>query len=258
MTNIMMIGGNGRIGKYMQKLGYKNLECDITKPSTINDSMSKYRPHIVLLLAAKSSIEWCENPDNLQEAINVNTRGVFNVLKSAEMFGANVVMISSDHLFSGGNGGWWGRGPYNEDAKPFPVNFYGKTKLAAEGALKAFDNFKVVRTSYLFDWERLSTKLGQPQPTFIKRSFMYLPHFCADLSNYLQNYDTMPKLLHISGSVTCSWFDFMRSFNTVTPKTKEDKSMVKRPYAGGLKTKYNFFVPTPYTLGVSDMLGDSQ
>jgi dTDP-4-dehydrorhamnose reductase len=258
MTKIMMIGGNGRVGKYMQKLGYKNLECDVTFPVVVSDALWTNKPDIILLLAAKSSIEWCEQPENLQETINVNFRGTFNVLESAEKIGAKVVMISSDHVFSSCKGGWWGSGPYNEDAKPFPINLYGQTKLAAEGLQREFDNFKVVRTSYLFDWQRLQPKLGQPQPTFIKRSFMYLPHFCNGLHYYLQNYDTMPKLLHLSGSKTVSWFDFMRSFTVVKPKTKEDKTMTKRPLRAGLKTKYDIFQPTPYQLGVDDMLKNAK
>jgi len=258
MANVMMIGGNGRVGKYMQKLGYKNLECDVTKPETLDDILSKHAPDIILHLAARSDVEWCEQPENLQETINVNFRGTFNVLESAEKINADVVMISSDHLFSGGKGGWWGSGPYDENDKPFPVNLYGQTKLAAEGLQQEFDNFKVVRTSYLFDWERLQPKLGQPQPTFIKRSFMYLPHFCNGLHYYLQNYDTMPKLLHLSGSKTVSWFVFMRSFTVIKPKTKEDKNMTKRPLRAGLKTKYDIFQPTPYQLGVDEMLKDAK
>lgn len=257
MTKIMMTGGNGRVGKYMAKWVDGNLDCDVTKPETIDDTLSIHKPDIILHLAAKSDIDYCENPANEKEVIATNVRGTFNVLTAAEKTGAKVVMLSSDHLFSGGNR-WWGSGPYDEDDKVFPVNFYGQTKLAAEGFLQAFDNFKVVRTSYLFDWERIQSKLGQPQSTFIKRSFMYLPHFCADLYLYLRNYDTMPKVLHLSGSKTCSWFEFMSSFTVVKPKIQEDKTMTKRPYGAGLKTKYKFFPPTSYHAGVKDMLKDSQ
>lgn len=257
MTKVMMTGGNGRIGKYMAKWVDGNLECDITDSRSLDDILSKQAPDIILHLAARSDVDWCENPANEKEAIAVNVRGTFKLLHAAEMIGAKVVMLSSDHVFSGGNR-WWGSGPYDEDDKTFPTNFYGQTKLAAEGFLEAFDNFKVVRTSYLFDWERIQSKLGQSQPTFIKRSFMYLPHFCSDLYLYLQNYDKMPKVLHLSGSKTVSWYDFMRSFTVVQPKNKEDKTMTKRPYGAGLKTKYKFFLPTSYHQGVKDMLKDSQ
>ena len=253
MTKIYMTGGNGRIGKYMTKWVDGNLECDVTKPETIDDALSKNKPDIILHLAARSSVDWCEKPENEKEAIAVNVWGTFNVLSAAEKIGAKVVMLSSDHVFSGGNR-WWRRGAYDEDARTFPINFYGQTKLAAEALLQAFDNFKVVRTSYLFDWDRLQDKIGKPQPTFIRRSFMYLPHFCSDLYLYLQNYDKMPKVLHLSGSKTVSWYEFMSSFTVVQPKDKEDKTMTKRPLRAGLKTKYKLFPPTSYHVGIKEML----
>lgn len=254
---IMTIGGNGRIGKYMAKWVDGNLDCDITNPYSVDDTLSKERPTHILHLAAKSDIDWCEKPENEKEAIAINVRGTFNVLTSAEKIGAKVVMLSSDHVFKGGKGGWWGGGPYDENDKPFPVNFYGTTKLAAESFTEAFDNFKVIRTSYLFDWERLQSKIGQPQPTFIERSFMYLPDFCSDLVMYLRKYDEMPKILHISGSRTVSWYEFMSSFTRVSPRTTENKSMTKRPYRAGLKTKYKFFYPVSYEAGVKQMLKDA-
>lgn len=255
---IGVTGYKGRVGSYVVGFpDFVGLDCDVTKPEQIDSELKNKEVDIVLHLASKSSVDWCENPVNEKEVIATNVRGTFNVLTAAEKTGAKVVMLSSDHVFSGGNR-WWGSGPYDEDAKTFPVNFYGQTKLAAEGFLQAFDNFKVVRTSYLFDWDRLQSKIGQPQPTFIKRSFMYLPHFCADLYLYLQNYDKMPKVLHLSGSKICSWFEFMSSFTIVKPKTKEDKTMTKRPYRAGLKTKYKFFLPTSHHAGVKQMLKDAQ
>lgn len=164
-------------------------------------------------------------------------------------------MLSSDHVFDGKWG--WLRG-YREDSTPNPVNFYGQSKLAAEALTETFSNFKIVRTSYLFNKERLKGKEFDSQPTFIRRSFMYLPHFAVRFMQYLGEFDKMPTIVHISGSKSVSWYEFMSSFEDVSPRDVEiDRfaNLAPRPHYAGLKTKYNFFAPISYKEGIAEMLG---
>lgn len=251
---IVMTGGNGRIGKYMQEWGVEPLAGDITNPSDIDDRVSWAKPDIILHLAAISDIDYCENPANEKEVIGVNLKGTYNLLTVAEKYKAEVVMLSSDHVFSGKRSlaNVWG---YNEDAKPNPINFYGQSKLAAEGWQQAFSNFKIVRTSYLFDAERLKGKEEFSQPTFIRRSFMYLPHFASHLFHYLQNYSIMPKILHLSGSKVVSWHKFMSAiYPNIESRSREMYDVSPRPYYAGLRTKYKFFLPLSYLDGIKEML----
>lgn len=189
MTKIMITGANGRIGRHLVKQGVSPFIADMTSPFEINDTMSKEKPDIVVHLAAKSNIDWCEKPENKQVVIDTNFRGTCHLLFAAEQQKAKVVMLSSDHVFSGRE--WFT--PYHEKRKPNPVNFYGTSKLAAENLMEAFPDFKVIRTSYLFDKERLEGMAGQSYPSFIYRSFMYLPHFISNLMQYLSEL----SLIHI-------------------------------------------------------------
>src|SRR6185369_12652133 len=136
-----------------------------------------------------------------------NLKGTYNVLHASESLGVKVVMLSSDHVFNGKEVFKWS--PYKETDTPNPVNFYGKSKLAAEALQEAFAYYKIIRTSYLFDEERLARKIYESQPSFILRSFMYLPHFVSNLMEYLNRWDEMPSILHISGSRTISWYKLM-------------------------------------------------
>ena len=212
MKKICMTGGRGKIGSYLSKLGAIDLECDVTNTLEIQRSIKYYKPDIIVHLASKSDVNWCEKRENEQKVIDVNFSAVSKVCSEAEKVGCQVVLISSDHVFPGG---FWS-GKYKEDDNRKPLNFYGTTKVAAEGLTSIYSNLKIVRTSYLFDESRLRWDLDGMKkgyiaefPTFIRRTFMYLPHFALSMMNYLQRLDDMPEILHISGSNSVSWYEFM-------------------------------------------------
>jgi dTDP-4-dehydrorhamnose reductase len=151
-------------------------------------------------------VDFCEKPENQKLVIDVNVHGTHKVAEACERYGCQMVLLSSDHVFDGKR--WFGK--YDEQSKASPVNYYGLTKYAAEGWANLYDNVKIVRTSYLFDKDRLQDKGWGEYPTFIKRNFMHYEHFANRLSLYLQNIKDMPKVLHLAGSVNLSWYDFMR------------------------------------------------
>lgn len=249
---ISMTGANGFVGKELQQWGIEPLVCDVTKPEQVHDVISANKPDIIIHLAAISDVNFCEDKQNEYTVISTNLIGTNNVLEAAQDYGAKVVMLSSDHVFDGKWG--WLRG-YREDSTPKPANFYGLSKLAAEALTKTFPDFKIVRTSYLFNRERLKGKEFESQPTFIHRSFMYLPHFARTLMQYIGIFDAVPTITHITGSKSVSWYEFMSTFEDVSPRDVEpDYTFSPRPHYGGLKTKYKFFHPVSYEQGIVEML----
>jgi dTDP-4-dehydrorhamnose reductase len=252
MTKIMMTGGKGFVGKELRGWGIDPLFCDITSSEEVHDAVVTSKPDIIIHLAAISNIDFCESKNNEKLVIDTNLIGTHNILEAAESYGAKVVMLSSDHVFSGKWG--WLRS-YREDSTPNPVNFYGYSKFAAEALTEKFPNLKIVRTSYLFNKARLEGKELESQPTFIYRSFMYLPHFCSRLIQYVNNFDKMPTITHITGSKIVSWYKFMSEFEDVSPRDVEpDYTYAPRPHYAGLKTKYDLFAPVSYTSGIAEML----
>lgn len=251
---IYMTGGSGFVGRELAGWGVDSLVCDITKPEQVYDTLSSAKPDIIIHLAAISNVDYCEKFENEQKVIDVNLRGTYNLLDAAGKCDAKVVMLSSDHIFDGRWG--WLRG-YREDSTPNPINFYGYSKLAAEGLIETFSNFKIVRTSYLFNRERLVGKELESQPTFIHRSFMYLPHFCSQLMQHVTSFDDMPTITHITGNKIVSWYKFMSEFEDVSPRDvniKDEFKLAPRPHYGGLKTKYKFFQSISYKQGIEAML----
>jgi len=239
-----MTGVNGRIGKKLAEQGVKPLYCDVRDLEMVDNTVSEVMPNIIVHLAGKTNVDYCEKKENEEDVIRTNFLGVDNVASVAEKYGATFVLLSSDHVFSGKR--WLPWHTYNEKSSPLPVNFYGLTKLAAEGLRKLYPNFKIVRTSYLFDKERLDATLGQSYPSFIHRSFMYFPHFISNFMLYLNQIDKMPDILHITGSETVSWYKLMGEYLGDTDILHHDKDIsteAPRPHRAGLTTRYPDLLP---------------
>ena len=72
----------------------------------------------------------------------VNVEAVETLAQQCNDTGARLIQLSTDFVFNGLDG------PYEESARPDPVNFYGKSKQAAENAARraGFDKWTIVRT----------------------------------------------------------------------------------------------------------------
>ena len=117
---------------------------DVTTPDDVNTVVQDYEPDVVVNCAAVSDISECEEDRN--RAWAVNARAVRTLAKQCRSLNAHLVQVSSDFVFNGK------RGPYDEKARPDPVNYYGRTKLAGENALREFDflDWAIVRTVLLY------------------------------------------------------------------------------------------------------------
>lgn len=216
-------------------------------------------PDVVIHLAGVSNVDYCEQPENWDVVRKVNFTGTVNVARACSEHGRiTMVYISSEHVFPGRP---FFMGPYTEhDAiNKVGVNNYSLIKIACEALRYTFQGMKVVRTSYLFDWVRLMneeipfTELDYAFPTFIHRSYIYLPHFVHNLLRYAENIEFMPSVLHLAGSVVTSQYqfmsDFVRFFNVqgvrIEKRTTEwptgDGSPViaRRPHRVGLDVQFS-------------------
>ena len=248
---IGITGATGKVGKLLvEKYGAIPLEADIRSSNEIERAITKVKPNVIAHLASYSDVDWCEKKENWGEVIAVNYTGTRHVLNIARNHGIGVMLLSTDHVFDGK------RGKYKEDYRFLsafgkynkPVNGYGLSKLCAEVLRPAYDNMKIVRTSYLFSKDRLENDMESiyNPPTFLYRSFMYANHFVDSLYKYLTEFKEMPPVLHLSGSETVSWYDFalawasMYNFNKdrIVPRKYEleRKGLAPRPKRCGLNT----------------------
>lgn len=175
---ILVTGANGFLGYYISKqLLEKEYEViaagrgscrlpftdhklfhyesmDFTDPFAVQDIFQKYVPEVVVHAGAMSRVDECEL--NQWQAYVTNVEGTVTMLLNAEEYKCFFVFVSTDFIFDGE------RGMYNEDDLPGPVNFYGKTKLEAEAAVK----------EYGYDWAIVRTILIYGKPTSGKANIL--------------------------------------------------------------------------------------
>ncbi len=183
--------------------GYAPL--DVTQPDEVENLFQDFTPNVVINCAALSDVAECE--ENRNEAWAVNARAVKTLARSCRDTGARLVQVSSDFVFDGK------RGPYREDARPNPVNYYGRTKLAGENAVRevGLSNWAIVRTVLLYGTgENLSRsnvvlwmidELSKGRPLHIVDDQYRTPTYVDDLATGIERLVHFEKtgIYHISG-----------------------------------------------------------
>ncbi|GGZ33940.1 NAD(P)-dependent oxidoreductase [Echinicola pacifica] len=104
--------------------GYTYASMDITDESAVMEVFGKYAPKLVIHGAAMTNVDQCET--EREDCYAQNVRAVSHILNGCEAQGAYLVHVSTDFIFDGAEG------PYDEQAVPNPINYYGETKLQAE------------------------------------------------------------------------------------------------------------------------------
>ncbi|MFN3597200.1 MAG: SDR family oxidoreductase [Rubricoccaceae bacterium] len=122
--------------------GYTPL--DVTDGAAVEALMQDFAPGVVLHLAAMSKVEPCERDKQTCWAVNVDATA--RLAAACHRHGARLVFLSTDFVFDGQ------AGPYAEDDRPAPINAYGRSKLAAENAIRSsrLREWAVVRTTLVY------------------------------------------------------------------------------------------------------------
>ena len=212
VMKIGITGSKGRIGRYLVSRGCVPLDCDITDPIEVSAEIFKVKPTVIINCAGISDVDYAQN--NYKESTVVNVRGFYNLCSAAMNYGAMVVGLSSDHVFSGK---LWYPFTYHEHSKPKPINDYGWTKYGMESVARTYFNAYVVRTSFAFDSVRLSPEIQKfiargytsYYSVDIVRSFISLDSLAENLIYHATNINKMPKILHIAGTRSANWHTFM-------------------------------------------------
>jgi dTDP-4-dehydrorhamnose reductase len=221
---------------------------DVTTPSTVESVIEDYNPDAVVNCAAVSDVTECEEDRN--RAWAVNARAVRTLAKHCRAVDARLVQLSSDFVFNGE------RGPYEEDARPDPVNYYGRTKLAGENALREFDflDWALVRTVLVYgtanDLSRSNVvlwmidQLSQGEVIHVVDDQWRTPTYVRDLADGIVRLVDREKtgIYHLSGRemvtihelarTVADVFDFDRSLIDPVPSDYFDDA-VERPSKTG-------------------------
>jgi dTDP-4-dehydrorhamnose reductase len=126
-------------------------EVELTKSETVSRLLDYHKPQVVIHTAAMSKPDECNEHKELCLASNV--QATKNLLQFPV---THFIYISTDFIF-GENG------PHGENEIPAPLNFYGESKLMAEGEVKNSGiPYSIVRPVFIYGktWNGL-------RPTFL-------------------------------------------------------------------------------------------
>jgi dTDP-4-dehydrorhamnose reductase len=267
-NRILITGSNGMLGQravqfYSSKENIELLTTSVEEKSVINsveyissdiknrDSIKKviydYCPDFIVHTAAFTNVDLSEKLR--EEAWKINVKGVEYISEAARAIDAHIIHISTDYIFDGKNG------PYDENAIPDPVGYYGRTKLASENTLKISGTFfTILRTNVLYgiapnsrpDFVRwVINSLRNKQIIRIVKDQINNPTFIDDLVQGINKVIEFRKtgIYNISGQEFLSRFDFTLRIaeffnlnkNLISPIiTEELKQPARRPLKSGL------------------------
>lgn len=122
--------------------GYTPL--DVTDAEAVRRVFVDFAPTAVIHCAALSKVDACADDREACWAVNVDATA--HLARMCQVHGARFLLLSTDFVFDGEDG------PYDERARPAPINFYGRSKLAAENAVRAagLRRWTIVRTTVGF------------------------------------------------------------------------------------------------------------
>jgi dTDP-4-dehydrorhamnose reductase len=113
----------------------------LTDPTPLFAAM---RPDVIVNAAAYTAVDQAET--DREAALAINGAGAGAVARAAAELGAPIIQLSTDYVFDGA-----ATRPYREDDPTAPINFYGRSKLAGEEAVRAATpNHAILRTSWVY------------------------------------------------------------------------------------------------------------
>lgn len=121
----------------------KYLDIDLAVRQEVFSAIVKEKPTHIIHAAAMTQVDMCETEQ--EECWKNNVLASENLIEVAEEIDSYFQYISTDFIFDG-NGG-----PYHEEDKPIPINFYGKSKHMVEQLLAISKlNYSIVRTVLVY------------------------------------------------------------------------------------------------------------
>ena len=136
---------NKIVGVDKNKSEFTDYLIDLADTKETEGLIKIVTPDIIIHTAALSNVDYCET--HREEAYNANIQVTKNLIDGLENQKAKFIFISSDYVYDGI------RGNFNEESKPNPLNYYGKTKLEAEEIVKRYKNYLIIRPTVMFGWD---------------------------------------------------------------------------------------------------------
>ena len=223
---ILVVGQNGQLARCLRDLAMLRgvpmamagrPELDLESGEGIDRVTATVDPSAIINVAAYTAVDAAEAQPG--RAFGVNCAGAALLANVAAGRAVPFVHVSTDYVFDGAK-----PSPYREDDATAPLNIYGSSKLAGEGAvLRVNPRAVVIRTSWVYspygtNFVRTMLRLANAQPMVrVVCDQFGTPTSAMDLArSILAIVDQLPLAsgrdnagtYHLAGHGETSWYGF--------------------------------------------------
>lgn len=235
--NILIIGGNGMLGKVIVSEFLKSSK-NILYPTS--SEMNLYNKENITNYFNENSIDYiihCAGFTNVNEAENninaykINCESMYWLVNECRNRSIPLLYFSTDYVFDGIK-----KIPYKEEDKKNPLNTYGMTKAISEDIITSnLSDYRIIRLSWLFGEsqkcfpEKIISKLKEGNEFHVVCDQIGSPTYVKDISATIRDLINLPTgIYHLSNSGHTSWYDFAI---LIADYLNLEKSLLKKSYS---------------------------
>ena len=223
--DLVVVGSEGRVGKELIRFftplirvkGINHSEMDLLNIDQIRDKLESLDYRYILLSAALTDVDFCENNPELAYRVNRDAAEVISFISRKK--NAIVIYLSTDMVFEGLQGS-----PYHETHPTDPVNVYGCSKLSGEQAVISNSAANLIlRVSWLYGPSRSSFPNWVIHQSCIRSSIaipddkVACPTYVPDLVSWVNTLCfqrsgiPLAGVYHLCNQGACSWREWAQA-----------------------------------------------
>jgi len=232
MTKLLITGGSGFVGQNLARffaprwsvattyftksiapeVTAQSFQLDVRDAGEVSTVFERVLPEMVIHAAGNKDVKFCEAHPEV--AHQINALGTRNIARACRNFGAAMIYLSTDLVFS------CIKGDYREHELPEPATAYGASKLQGERlALQELEDVAICRSggiygkgSPLLSWLSAEIYAGRSVECFV--DVFNTPTYAENLGEMIEviAQKQLVGVFHTVGRERVSRFEFFQSY----------------------------------------------